>query len=225
MVRSIGKIYFICFSKPFLFIGHIRGVANWYRTSFAQLRSCPIPNDPEKEEHFAKVIESIYERHSHTLITMAKGAHELRTSMKQNKDEFADIDELQKRLDEFYMSRIGIRMLIGQYLALRNPSPEPNMVGLVSLKASPYEIARQVISDASFMCARTHGDAPEVEIHGRTDLSFPYVSSHISYILLELIKNSMRATVEKHGVDNNMPPIKIIIADGEDNEDVRIIIF
>jgi hypothetical protein len=38
-------------------------------------------------------------------------------------------------------------------------------------------------------------------------------------MLLELLKNSMRATVELHGVDN-MPPIRIIIADGEDNEDV-----
>ena len=36
----------------------------------------------------------------------------------------------------------------------------------------------------------------------------------------ELLKNSMRATVEFHGVDNPMPPIKVIIADGEDNEDV-----
>ena len=42
----------------------------------------------------------------------------------------------------------------------------------------------------------------------------------LSYMLLELLKNSMRATVELHGVDN-MPPIRIIIADGEDNEDVR----
>jgi pyruvate dehydrogenase kinase 2/3/4 len=40
-------------------------------------------------------------------------------------------------------------------------------------------------------------------------------------MLLELLKNSMRATVELHGVEN-MPPIRIIIADGEGNEDVVI---
>ena len=68
---------------------------------------------------------------------------------------------------------------------------------------------------------RTHGDAPQVTIHGRTDLTFPYVPSHISYILLELLKNSMRASVEYHGIDN-MPPIRIVIADGEKNEDVII---
>jgi hypothetical protein len=38
-------------------------------------------------------------------------------------------------------------------------------------------------------------------------------------MLLELLKNSMRATVETHGIDK-MPPIRIVIADGEDNEDV-----
>ncbi|RYY88316.1 hypothetical protein EON63_02595 [archaeon] len=40
-----------------------------------------------------------------------------------------------------------------------------------------------------------------MSIHGRTDLTFPYVSSHINYMLLELVKNSMRATVETHSVD------------------------
>jgi hypothetical protein len=77
----------------------------------------------------------------------------------------------------------------------------------------------QAIHSAAYVCTRTHGDAPEVTIHGRTDLHFTYVPSHISYMLLELLKNSMRATVETHGTDK-MPPIKIVIADGEANEDV-----
>jgi pyruvate dehydrogenase kinase 2/3/4 len=94
-----------------------------------------------------------------------------------------------------------------------------DLVGLISQHASPRDIALQTISDAAYICTRTHGDAPEVTIHGRTDLTFPYITSHLHYILLELLKNSMRATVEKHGTDN-MPPIRIVIADGEDNEDV-----
>ena len=92
-------------------IGNIKNVASWYKTSFAQLRACPVPNDSEKEAIFAKVIESIYERHSTTLITMAKGAHELRTMLNQDVNSFADFEDIQKRLDDFYMSRIGIRMV------------------------------------------------------------------------------------------------------------------
>lgn len=93
-------------------------------------------------------------------------------------------------------------------------------MGLISLQASPYEIATQAIEHAAYVCTRTHGDAPQVKIYGRTDLTFPYVTSHLHYMLLELLKNSMRATVETHGIDN-MPPIRIVIADGEANEDVR----
>ena len=90
-------------------------------------------------------------------------------------------------------------------------------------KTSPFDVATDAIRDAEFMCTNCHGDAPEVIIVGRTDLTFPYVPSHLHYMLVELLKNSMRATVEKHGIDK-MPPIKIVIADGEDNEDVSVTI-
>ena len=40
--------------------------------------------------------------------------------------------------------------------------------------------------------------------------------------MLELLKNSMRATVEWHGIDADYPPIKVVIADGDENEDVVI---
>jgi pyruvate dehydrogenase kinase 2/3/4 len=71
------------------------------------------------------------------------------------------------------------------------------------------------------MCRRRYGEAPEVSIHGRSDLTFQYVPTHLHYILMELLKNSMRATIEYHGVEN-MPPIRVVIADGERNEDVVI---
>ena len=41
-----------------------------------------------------------------------------------------------------------------------------------------------------------YGDAPEVEILGATKLEFAYMPAHLHYILFELLKNSMRATIE-----------------------------
>ncbi len=89
----------------------IQSVSSWYKTSFGQLRSAPVPSDLEKEAHFARVIESIYERHSSTLIIMARGAHEIRTMIGSDVESFADLHDIQTRLDEFYMSRIGVRMV------------------------------------------------------------------------------------------------------------------
>ena len=133
----------------------------------------------------------------------------------------ANEQNMHEFLDKFYMSRIGIRVLIGQYLSLRQP-PMHNYIGMVCSETSPASVVQQAIDDASYMCERKYGDSPKVVVHGASDLTFSYVPTHIHYIMLELLKNSMRATVEWHGIDEDYPPIKVIISDGEENEDVVI---
>ncbi len=211
-------------TKEFADNRHVNNVISWYKTSFKALRACPAPTDAAKEEHFASICADMYDRHSHTLITMAMAAHELRNKLGKSISEFATARAIQQSLDDFYKSRIGIRILIGQYLALRGnrgPDSDPTMIGLISQKCSVKDIAEKAIRDARYMCDRVHGDSPEVHILGRTDQTFPYIPSHLEYMLLELLKNSLRATVETHGVDN-MPRIKVVIADSEDNEDCVI---
>jgi pyruvate dehydrogenase kinase 2/3/4 len=186
----------------------------------------------DQEQAFSRLVEGIYERHSRVLVQMARGAYEFRhhihtkstarnSSNKSPKERFAKMETTHAFLDRFYLCRIGIRVLIGQYLALRQP-PVDHYVGIICSVTSPYEIVKRAIDDAAFMCTRKYGDAPEVIMSGRLDLTFPYVPTHLHYIMLELLKNSMRATVEWHGPDADFPPIKVIIADGSDNEDVVI---
>lgn len=53
--------------------------------------------------------------------------------------------------------------------------------------------------------------------------SFPYIPSHLQHIMFELTKNSMRAVIEKHGDQPmSLPPVKIVVAAGQENEDVVI---
>jgi hypothetical protein len=53
-------------------------------------------------------------------------------------------------LDAFYLSRIGIRMLIGQYLELRKP-PKPDYIGLVCLVScvAPHSESDPPLNDAA----------------------------------------------------------------------------
>jgi pyruvate dehydrogenase kinase 2/3/4 len=214
----------------------VQQVKELYITSFLELISIDknISNALD-EEQFAAMLEGIYERHSSVLVQMAKGAFELRAGVRngtidlnhystipnRKKLQFDMMEETHAFLDRFYVSRIGIRVLIGQYLSLRQ-KPVQNYIGLICLHSSPYEIVKRAIDDAAFMCTRKYGDSPEVIITGRLDLTFPYVPTHLHYIMLELLKNSMRATVDWHGIDADYPPIKVVIADGKDNEDVVI---
>jgi len=213
----------------------VKQVRDLYVTSFMECVSVKKEiSNLQEEEAFAKILESIYERHASVLVQMAKGAFELRKAIREgtvpasNRGrrgkhgvEFDAMDETHAFLDRFYISRIGIRVLIGQYLSLRQP-PVENYIGLICLKTSPYEIVKRAIDDAAFMCSRKYGESPEVIITGRLDLTFPYVPTHLHYIMLELLKNSMRATVDWHGIDEDYPPIKVVIADGKENEDVVI---
>lgn len=178
---------------------HVTEVCDWYKESFQEIREIPVPIDVESEKFFGKLVEGIYERHKNTLVTMARGAHEIKQQLNLDVNHFAEEREIQTNLDQFYKSRIALRTLIAHYLSLKAPQSDSNMVGIVNMHASPYDIALRAISDASYMCSRQHFDAPEVTIHGRTDLTFPYISDHIHYMLVELLKNSMRATVEFHG--------------------------
>ena len=175
----------------------------------------------------------IYQRHSDTLIEIAKALREFQSSQSgkqalEGGRDLSDLVELHAFLDRFFISRIGIRVLIGHYLEIceQTDSTEDTLdtkvVGILKLDVSPGEVAMAAVQDATYMCERQYGDAPTVEMLGRTDLTFPYVASHLYYILFEVIKNSMRAVVEHHGVGKPLPDIRIVVADGEDNEDIAI---
>jgi pyruvate dehydrogenase kinase 2/3/4 len=209
----------------------VKKVRGWYVQSFAELYNFPNGRirDVADEERFTRLVSSIYQRHSPTLMTMARGLYELkqerRKSFGENDLDLSDYAEVHQFLDSFYLSRIGLRTLIGQHIELhkQQATPVKDYSGLICKRTFPVLVARDAIEDARYMCMRNHMDAPQVTVHGQTELSFPYIPEHLYYIFFELLKNSMRAVVEFHREkEGPMPPIRVIIADSESNEDVSI---
>lgn len=68
------------------------------------------PNVHDYNKRFTKCLEKIKRRHDPTVTTVAGGVLEWK---KENKSRLIG-DDVQRFLDRFYMSRIGIRFLIGQ---------------------------------------------------------------------------------------------------------------
>ena len=179
----------------------LRDMSSVLQVKDAYIQSCMdimnYPSDidsPVAEEEFSRLIEAIYERHASVLVQMARGAYEFRQAIRRDMgtNEIELEEETHDFLDRFYLCRIGIRVLIGQYLALRHP-PVSNYIGIICSQTSPYEIVKRAIDDAAFMCTRKYGDAPEVIITGRLDLTFPYVPTHLRtfvlYICYQYMKN------------------------------------
>jgi hypothetical protein len=55
-------------------------------------------------------------------------------------------------------------------------------------------------------------------------LTFCFVLSRRAHILFELLKNSLRAVVERHGVENedDFPPIKVVVVEGKEDLTIKI---
>lgn len=207
----------------------------------------------------------IKKRHDATVATMAQGVQEWKTEHKL----VTVNSSIQTFLDRFYMLRIGIRMLIGQHIALNmsqalptrqkilkllngsNSTPASkngrnNYVGVICTDCNVKEIAEDAVETAKYICEEYYGlfDAPEIQLIAPQELvSFMYVPGHLIHMFFEVLKNSLRATIEFHtpllkeqmvmenptlkpeDIDLNdlkFPPIKVIISEGYEDIAIKI---
>ncbi|KAJ8766302.1 hypothetical protein K2173_022361 [Erythroxylum novogranatense] len=196
-------------------------VRDWYLDSFRDLRSFPEIKDTSDEREFTKMIKAIKVRHNNVVPTMALGVQQLKKEMDPSM--YEDLVEIHQFLDRFYMSRIGIRMLIGQHVELHNPNPPPQCVGCINTKMSPVEVAQNASEDARAICLREYGSSPYFTIYGDPNFTFPYVPAHLHLMVFELVKNSLRAVQERYmDSDKVVPPIKIIVADGIEDVAIKV---
>lgn len=79
------------------------------------------PSVHDYNTRFTQTLEKIKKRHDPTVTTVAQGVLEWKRSQKARRIGL----DMQAWLDRFYMSRIGIRFLIGQR---EFPSPSPSLV-------------------------------------------------------------------------------------------------
>lgn len=181
---------------------------------------------PELDDYnarFARTLEKIKRRHDGVVTTVAQGILEYK-----RKRQRMQIDHnIQAFLDRFYMSRIGIRMLIGQHIALtdQRAQSDPNYVGIICTKTNIHDLAQEAIENARFVCEDHYGlfDAPKVQLVCSPDIHFMYVPGHLSHMLFEILKNSLRAVVEQHGQDKDEFPVtKVIVAEGKEDITIKI---
>ncbi|CAH6721274.1 hypothetical protein CLIB1444_05S07448 [[Candida] jaroonii] len=157
-------------------------------------------------------LSKIKRRHDATVATMAQGVKEWKSEHKT----ILVNSSIQTFLDRFYMSRIGIRMLIGQHLALNlaqqkspkskfslfgNSKQKSNYVGVICTDCKVSEIAEDAIETAKYVCEEYYGlyQCPEIKlILTNNEIEFMYVPGHLIHMLFETLKNSLRATIEFH---------------------------
>ncbi|KAI8896039.1 mitochondrial branched-chain alpha-ketoacid dehydrogenase kinase-domain-containing protein [Globomyces pollinis-pini] len=199
----------------------------------------------EYNSEFIKCIDKIKNRHSPTTTAIAKGVLELKQHWKNTNSPLypGSFNEdgapvlplptaIQSFLDRFYMSRIGIRMLIGQVIrygknAVSRKDLPDNYVGIICTKTKLKHVVQDAISNAQMICQNYYSlfEPPAVKIIGLDQIhgEFMYVPSHLHHMLFEILKNSMRAIVERFGEDyDEFPEIRLVVAEGQEDITIKI---
>lgn len=200
----------------------VNGLRKYY-TGTAEDNGHWPPELADYNNKFAATLEKIKRRHDPVVTTVAQGILEYK-----RKRQRMQIDHnIQAFLDRFYMSRIGIRMLIGQHIALtdQRTHTDPNYVGIICTNTNVRDLAQEAIENARFVCEDHYGlfDAPKVRLVCPPDLNFMYVPGHLSHMLFETLKNSLRAVVETHGADKEEFPVtQVIVSEGREDITIKI---
>lgn len=112
---------------------------------------------------FTDDLHEIVDTHSNVVMLMAMGIKEMKEEGPNSWDEDK---QLQYFLDRFYISRIGIRMLITQHTLVYGPILRENetYVGCIDPQCSPLEQAVSAYGFARMLCTRVYGRSPGCDI-------------------------------------------------------------
>lgn len=191
-------------------------VKEMYAQSFLDLVSEARPSEEADVPRLNDVIRMVRTRHDDVVRLIAQGILELKAECGVS----ADDQLVTAFLDSFYSSRIGIRVLISHQLAM--VAPKPGFAGIINTSCQPAVVAADAAEAVRQIAYHNLGEAPDINILGNTDLSLPYLDGHMFLIMFELLKNSVRATVENHVDSPVLPAVNMIIADGAEDVTIKL---
>eukprot|EP00467_Chlorarachnion_reptans_P012527 CAMPEP_0114524024 /NCGR_PEP_ID=MMETSP0109-20121206/21617_1 /TAXON_ID=29199 /ORGANISM="Chlorarachnion reptans, Strain CCCM449" /LENGTH=437 /DNA_ID=CAMNT_0001705405 /DNA_START=239 /DNA_END=1552 /DNA_ORIENTATION=- len=205
----------------------IREVIDNYTSYVLDLLTMDPPSNSDDLEMFQRYMQYLLQDNTEVVQTMALGVIQAKRDIdtKEHNDFRRLVDLV---LVRFFTARIGLRFIIEQFVS--SAEYNPGFAGVIESFCNPVLIAQRAAEDASQLCRQHKDCSPRVLFHTPTqsfsdDLHFTYIPHHLHYMLTEILKNSMRATVEAHspkvGFDGAaMPPIKVVFVAG--NEDITI---
>ncbi|GAB1314931.1 putative protein kinase YGL059W [Madurella fahalii] len=214
---------------------HMNEVYDLYYTAFDTFRKVREIKSLEDNDRFCKTIRQMLKAHLTVIPKLAMGVLECNDMM--------DASELDKFMNTVLRSRISRRVIAEQHLALTDTfharfspgakRPGAEFIGEVFLKCVAKDVVERCGATIREIAQRAYGPdviLPEIRIDGHLDANFPYILSHLEYIIGELLRNSVQAVVEKHqrskdaGEDTPLhpPPIEVTICESQQHVIIRI---
>ncbi|KAF2212125.1 hypothetical protein CERZMDRAFT_90842 [Cercospora zeae-maydis SCOH1-5] len=210
---------------------HISHVYELYDAAFERFRKVPPVRTLDENDNFCEVIQFTLKEHLSVIPQLAMGILEIQNSVSS--------EECDRFMRTLLRSRISRRVIAEQHLALtetfhspwhfpnaKKPptGPEDEFVGEIFLKCKAKEVVEKCASTARELVRKAYGPdvaIPDVVLQGHLETTFPYIPSHLEYIVGELLRNSIQAVVEQKGL-SNPPPIEVLICEAAQHVIIRI---
>ncbi|EFX04630.1 pyruvate dehydrogenase [Grosmannia clavigera kw1407] len=225
-IRDIQQLPYAVVSNP-----HISAVYELYYDAFDRLRRLKEIRSLDDNDALCTAIGHTLQAHLPVIPKLAMGILESSGLMGPG--------DLDKFMNTILRSRISRRVIAEQHLALTEtfgaswyspgaPLPENHdFIGEVFLKCAARDVIERCANAVCALARSAYGPhvtLPRVQIAGHLDTTFPYILSHIEYIVGELLRNAVQAVVEKQlrlGT-GTPPPIEVTICEAQQHIIIRV---
>lgn len=212
---------------------HFKALDTQYRESFDDLAQSLTAKEFTLAS-FNDMLQRILDRHSAVVTQMAFAVQQYKQDCLSARKPYKE-HAVTSYLDRFFMARIGIRFLITHHLntsheifeeseQLKSPTGGTDF-GRVE-KASLAEIVEIAYENAKSVCENLYMDAPELELDGMANLETTYPQAHLDYIFFEILKNAMKATMERYENPkfnlDSIPPVKVVLREGPHDVTIKV---
>lgn len=240
-IVEMKKLPYFVLTTPSLY-----NVYQIYINAFSSCSNFPPITSFEQEALFCGMLKKVVSESAEVVELVAKGLfHSRMTCRRLGLHEDGNLHfQLQDWVEILMSSRIGRRVLAEQHIALHETVRQrnsPNLSGavtklerkdgIVDIRCDVLECLNCAILASKRVSFHHYGISPEVVISGCDVVQLPFVRPHLEYILFELLKNAMRATVEHFGARRgslaleksaDFPAVQVFVAEGPSELTIRI---
>lgn len=194
---------------------NINNVLHTYLDTFDAITGFEEITHVDQVTDFQELINSQMAKHGDGTRLIAEGYRQVQRM-------FPDI-VLDRFLHDLFTSRIATRILMENFAAMHEP--KEGYIGIVRKEMRPLSIVQGLAKDLTRLTTNVYGTSPEVEYRGNLDCTLDYIPRHVSYMVQEVLKNALRATVERQKARSfdffgDLPPVTVELQKG----DVHVII-
>ncbi|KAF2276540.1 alpha-ketoacid dehydrogenase kinase [Westerdykella ornata] len=224
-LRDIQTLPYVVVANP-----HLAHVYELYHRAFERFRRVKEIRTLEENDNYCNLLEETLAEHATVIPRLAIGMLEVQGLMKP--------EETDRFMNTMLRSRISRRVIAEQHLALTDTFNSPwhfphaqsahdtEAVGEIFLRCNAREIVERCGKTTQDLVRKAYGPQaaiPEIRINGHLDATFPYILSHLEYIIGELLRNSIQALIEqRQWKDTTPPPIEVLICETSQHVIIRI---